>query len=298
MVMYYVIYGFVYGLSLLPYWFIYGFADILFLLLYYVIGYRRKLVMENLRNAFPEKTEEQLRLISRRFYRDFIDNFLEAVKLLSISRRELDKRFRCDYSLIERLYAEGKSCQLHLGHVFNWEYANAACSASVPFKFLVVYMPVRSKPVDRLFRKLRERFGTILLPATEMRKAMIPYRREQSVLVLVADQNPGSPQNSYWCDFMGRPAPFVKGPEKGARFNNIPAIFASIRKVKRGYYKADLVMGAQEPRDLPEGELTRRFVRFLENEIREQPEIWLWSHRRWKFRYKPEYGPMIDRRID
>jgi Kdo2-lipid IVA lauroyltransferase/acyltransferase len=291
--MYYVIYGLFYGLSLLPYWFIYGFADILFLLVYYVIRYRRNVVMENLRHAFPEKTEAQLRSIARRFYRNFIDNFLEAVKLLSISRRQLDKRFYCDYSLLDRLYAEGKSCQLHLGHVFNWEYANADSSASVPFKFLVVYMPVQSKPVDRLFRKLRERFGTILLAATEMRKAMIPYRREQYVLVLVADQNPGSPQNSYWCNFMGRPAPFVKGPEKGARFNNNPAVFVSISKIKRGYYKADLVMGAEEPRELPEGELTRRFVRFLENEIRRQPEIWLWSHRRWKFDYKPEYGEMI-----
>jgi KDO2-lipid IV(A) lauroyltransferase len=291
--MYYVIYGFVYGLSLLPYWFIYGCADILFVLVYYVAGYRKKVVMENLRKAFPEKTEAQLGSIARRFYRNFIDNFLEAIKLLSISRQELERRFQCDYSLLERLYAGGKSCQLHLGHVFNWEYANAASSVKTPFKFLVVYMPVRSRPIDRLFRKLRERFGTILLAATEMRKAMIPYRREQYVLVLVADQNPGSPENAYWCDFMGRPAPWVKGPEKGARFNNIPAVFVSIRKVKRGHYKASLVMGAEEPRNLPEGELTRRFVRFLENEIREQPEIWLWSHRRWKFDYKPEYGAPI-----
>ena len=284
--MYYVLYGF----SLLPFWFIYGLADVLFLLVYYLIGYRKRVVMENLRHAFPEKTEAERRSIARRFYRNFIDNFLEAIKLLSISKEELGKRFQCDLSLMDRIYAEGKSCQLHLGHVFNWEYANADCSARSPFQFLVVYMPIKSRPVDRLFHKLRERFGTKLLSATDMRKDMIPYRNQQYVLVLVADQNPGSPDNAYWRDFMGRPAPFVKGPEKGARFNNIPAIFVSIRKVKRGYYKASLEMGAEEPRSLPDGELTTRFVKFLENEIREQPEIWLWSHRRWKFTDKAPQG--------
>ena len=290
--MYYVLYVFVYSLSLLPFWFIYGFADVLFVLVYYVIRYRKKVVMGNLRAAFPEKTEGELRVIARKFYHNFIDNFLEAVKLLSISRGQLDKRFRVDLSLMDALYAEGKSCQLHLGHVFNWEYAGAHFSSKTAFKFLVVYMPIGATAVDRLFRKLRERFGTILIPATDMRRAMIPYRHQQYVLTLVADQNPGDPGKAYWHDFLGRPAPFVKGPEKGARFNNIPAVFVSIRKVKRGYYSATLQMGAAAPRTLPEGELTARFVRFLEHEIREQQEIWLWSHRRWKFDYMPEYAAL------
>ena len=191
MVMYYVLYGF----SLMPFWFIYGVADVLFLLVYYVIGYRKSVVMDNLRHAFPESPTPELRRIARRFYRNLIDNFLESVKLLSISPRELSKRFVCDYSLMERLYAEGKSCQLHLGHTFNWEYANADFSSKTAFAFLVVYMPIGSPAVDKLFRRLRERFGTVLLPATDMKRAMIPYRNRQYVLTLVAEQNPGNPEN-------------------------------------------------------------------------------------------------------
>lgn len=293
--MYYVLYAFLYGLSLAPFWFIYGLADVLWLLVYGVFGYRKKIVMDNLAHAFPELSPAERRRIARRFYRNLIDNFLEAIKLLSISRRALSRRFACDYRLMERLYAEGKSCQLHLGHVFNWEYANADFSSKTLFSFLVVYMPIGSAAIDRLFRKLRNRFGTILLPATDMRNAMIPYRNKQYVLTLVAEQNPGDPAKAYWCSFLGRPAPFVRGPETGARMNNIPAIFVSIRKPRRGYYTASLSVGAEEPRDLPEGELTRRFVRFMEREIREQPDIWLWSHRRWKWPYKEEYARL---RID
>lgn len=295
MVMYYLLYGFAYGLSLMPFWFIYGLADILFLLVYHVIGYRKNVVMDNLRHAFPELSAPELRRIARRFYRNLIDNFLESVKLLSISPRELSKRFVCDYGLMDRLYAEGKSCQLHLGHTFNWEYANADFSAKTAFAFLVVYMPIGAPAVDKLFRRLRERFGTVLLPATDMKTAMIPYRNRQYVLTLVAEQNPGNPEKSYWASFLGRPAPFVKGPERGARLNNIPAVFVSLRKPRRGYYTASLSMGAEDPRSLPEGELTLRFVRFMEREIREQPEIWLWSHRRWKWSYKEEYASL---RID
>jgi Kdo2-lipid IVA lauroyltransferase/acyltransferase len=294
--MYYLLYGFVYALSLLPFWLLYGIADALFVFVYYIFPYRKSVVMENLRGAFPEQTERERRWIARRFYRNLIDNFLEAIKLLSISPRQLSKRFRCDYSLLERLYAEGRSCQVHLGHTFNWEYANAEFSAKTDFEFLVVYMPIGMPSIDRLFRHLRHKFGTILLPATDMRNAMMPYRNRRYALALVADQNPGRPQDSYWCDFLGRPAPFVKGPERGARLHDIPVVFVSMRKEKRGHYSAVLSMGADSPRDLPEGELTLRFVRFLENEIREQPEIWLWSHRRWKWPYLAEYEHLkVDR---
>jgi KDO2-lipid IV(A) lauroyltransferase len=287
--MYYLLYGFVYVLSLAPFWLLYGIADVLFLLVYYVIRYRRGLVFSNLRAAFPEKSNAGLHLIARRFYRNLIDNFLEAIKLLTISRSQLSKRFQCDYSLIERLYAQGKSCQVHMGHVFNWEYANAEFSSKTRSDFLVVYMPIGARAVDRLFHTLRDRFGTILLPATDMRSAMLPYRNRQYILALVADQNPGRPEDSYWCDFLGRPAPFVKSPERGARRNNIPVIFVSMRKVRRGYYTASLQLFAESPQELPEGEMTLSFVRFLEEEIRSQPEIWLWSHRRWKWPYKDEY---------
>jgi KDO2-lipid IV(A) lauroyltransferase len=158
-----------------------------------------------------------------------------------------------------------------------------------------VYMPLGSKAMDSIFRKLRERFGTTLLPATHMSRSMVPYRNVVYVLTLVADQNPGSPETSYWCDFMGRPAPFVKGPERSARMGNLASVFVSIKKTRRGHYEATLSLGNDKPLSTPDGEITYQFVQFLENEIREQPENWLWSHRRWKHSYKPAYDSL---RID
>jgi KDO2-lipid IV(A) lauroyltransferase len=136
---------------------------------------------------------------------------------------------------------------------------------------------------------LRSRTGTILLPATNMSKAIIPYRNAQYMLTLVADQAPGNWNKAYWLNFFGRPTPFVKGPERGARIADIPGVFVRFYKSRRGYYRAHLTRGADHPAQLPEGELTLRYARFLEDAIRADPGGWLWSHKRWKNEWKEEY---------
>ena len=142
-----------------------------------------------------------------------------------------------------------------------------------------------------MFRKLRSRFGTILIPATDMRKAMLPYRNELYLLGLVADQVPGDVQRAYWMDFFGRPAPFARGPERGARAGNISVVYAQIYKTRRGHYITEFSLGVDDPASLKEGELTKQYVQFLEGVIRKYPDMWLWSHRRWKRDWKPEYAP-------
>jgi Kdo2-lipid IVA lauroyltransferase/acyltransferase len=290
--MYYLVYGLFYGMSLLPMWFLYGFSDVIALLLYAVVRYRRRIVLGNLRIAFPEKTETERLQIARKFYRSFTDSFVETIKLLSASPDYLRKHFVIDNpGVMEDFYEQGRKIQLYLGHLFGWEVANVAMPLLTRFEFLVAYMPVKNKALERLFLRLRGRTGTILLPATRMQRTILPYRNRLYALALVADQAPGGPENSYWLNFFGRPTAFIRGSERGARMGDTPAIFARVYKSGRGYYRSRLTTMSDHPAQLPEGELTRRYRDLLEEAIRDQPEIWLWSHKRWKFSWNEQLAP-------
>lgn len=291
--MYYIVYGLLYTFSLLPLRVLYIFSDFSFFLVYYIIGYRKKVVKENLRHAFPEKTVKERNRIARKFYRNFTDTFIETIKMISVSDSYIQKRFKGNWEVLNQYYDSGRSIQICLGHNFNWEWANTVVAQKVKYLFLAVYMPLSSKIMDRLFQKLRSRTGTVLLPATKMREAFLPYRDQQYILGLAADQSPGNPSNAWWFDFLGRPAGFVKGPEKGARTKNTIVVFAFIHKQKRGHYEFVFSVAEDKPLLLAETELTKRFVCYLENVIREYPDMWLWSHRRWKYSWKPEYGEVL-----
>lgn len=245
--------------------------------------------MQNLLIAFPEKSEAERTQIAKGFYKNFVDNFIEVIKLLSLSRKEVDKRFTCsDYNVINDVFATGKNMQIHLGHFFNWEVANLAYSMHVVFPLLVVYMPIKNEIFNRIFYKARTRFGTQLVAATKFRQEFQPHQKGRYALVLVGDQNPGGPDRAYWTDFFGRKTPFVLGPEKGARLNNAAVVMVSFKKVKRGYYTSYPQLLTLEPRTLPDGEITRRMARFVEDSVRKDPSNYLWSHRRWKYEYVAE----------
>lgn len=290
--MYYVVYGLLYLVSLLPFWVLYIISDGIYLLLYYVLKYRRDVVMGNLQTAFPGKTAQERLVIAKEFYRSFIDNFIETLKLLSISRKTLNKRFTCDtLNVLEEVHAMGKNVQVHLGHFFNWELANAMHSTNISYPFLVVYMPIKNKIFERLFIHMRSRFGTRLINANQFRKDFGALSKDPYCLVLVGDQNAGSADNAYWLPFFGKMAPFVKGPERGAKMNNTAIVMGNISKIKRGYYKSELKLLTTEPRNMPDGEITKQMIRFIENAIRAQPSNYLWSHRRWKIPYdEAKYG--------
>jgi len=291
--MYYFIYGLLYLLSLLPLRVLYLLSDFVYFIIYHVTGYRKKVVFYNLSVAFPEKTEKERELIAKKFYKNFTDNFIETVKFISAGKKFINKRYISDTSLFEELYQQGKKCKVHLGHNFNWELANLAMAYYTPYTLLTVYMPINNSAVDRLFKKIRTKTGAVLLPATKMRTAILPWRDRQYMLALVADQNPGVPSKGYWLNFFGRPTPFVTGPEKGARSNNAAVVFIHFTKKKRGYYISHPELATMNPNTLPEKELTRIYIQYLERVIKENPEMWLWSHRRWKHEWKPEYGEVI-----
>ncbi|MFT3703461.1 MAG: lipid A biosynthesis acyltransferase [Agriterribacter sp.] len=288
--MYYVVLALLYLFSFLPLWIIYRISDGICFLLHYVLKYRRKVLLKNLTIAFPEKTHDEKIAIIKKFYRNFTDTFLEAIKLLSMSEKSLKKRIQFDPSIFNELYATGKSCQVHAGHNFNWEWVNVRVAKELLYPYLAVYIPIGSKVLDRVFKYFREKTGTTMLPATDMKNAMLPYRNKQYLLALVADQNPGSPERAYWVKFFDRWTPFVTGPEKNARINNIPVVFARFSKPKRGYYLVETKLATEDPASMKDGQLTLDYVRYLEVVIRNQPEVYLWSHNRWKYEYKEEYA--------
>src|SRR5688572_26462293 len=146
--MYYLVFGFLYLISLLPFWVLYRISDFFYFILYYIVGYRREVVAKNLLTAFPEKTEKERKAIAKKFYRNFTDNWIEAIKLLSVSEKKLDKHVTYDYSVPMEFYRQGRSCQMHLGHLFNWEIANANITQKTPYKNLTVYTPISSKIID------------------------------------------------------------------------------------------------------------------------------------------------------
>jgi KDO2-lipid IV(A) lauroyltransferase len=292
--MYYIIYGFLYLVSLLPLSILYLFSDAVYGFVYYILGYRKEVVKRNLKIDFPDKTDAERKKIAKQFYHNLIDTFIETIKMISASDKFVLKRFTANWEVINKYFASGKNIQLHLGHNFNWEWGNAVAAKQLMCPFIAVYMPFSNKIFDRLFYKLRSRHGTILIRATHMKEDFMPYRHSQYVLGLAADQNPGHPASALWFNFFGRPTPFVKGPSKGAITNKTIVVFAFIHKPKRGYYEAVFSLAEENPAGIREAELTQKFVHYLEDVISKYPQMWLWSHRRWKWEWKPEYGNIIE----
>jgi KDO2-lipid IV(A) lauroyltransferase len=290
--MYYIVYGLLYVFSLLPLRVLFIFSDLVYLLLYYVFGYRKKVVMDNLLQAFPEKTDKERKTIAKKFYRNFTDNWIETIKLLSISKTALNKRVSSNVDVFYQLHKEGRSVQLNLGHFFNWEYMTLYTGINQPYTFLTVYLPQSSKMTNRLFLHLRSRWGNPQLPATDMARAIIPWRKKQHLLALGADQSPPLGEFAYWLYFLNRPTAFLKGPEKFARLQQVPVVMMTTTKPKRGHYHFEYFLLADHPKEMNEGELMRQYAKHLEENIKLQPEIYLWSHKRWKRPWKPEYADL------
>ncbi len=258
------------------------------MLVYYIIGYRKKVVMQNLMIAFPEKSEQERVRIAKDFYHKFIDSMIETIKLLSAPVSFFEKRFTGNWNFVDEFYDSGKSVQLHLGHNFNWEWGNVVLQKITRYQVLGVYMPISNKSFDRLFQKIRSRAGTKMLSAHNMSNDFLPFRGTQYCLGLVADQSPSKMQNAEWFDFFNRKTAFTMAPAKNAIRNDTVVIFAFITRPKRGYYDVSFSLASDDPANTNEEALTKKFVVYLEDVIRNNPSMWLWSHRRWKHVWKGE----------
>jgi KDO2-lipid IV(A) lauroyltransferase len=289
--MYFVIYGFLYLVSLLPFPVLYFFSDGIYFFLFYVFGYRRKIVKANLKIAFPEKSDKEIRKISKQFYHNLTDTFIEIIKLISMSNRIFEKRCKGDFTIIEDLIKKGKNVQLHAGHQFNWEFGSLFMSKTIKsIPTYAIYMPINNTAVERLFLKIRQKYGTIFIKAPEFREKREQIFNERFVFFLAADQNPGSPGSAYWLNYFSKPAPFITGPEVGGIKNDTAIVFVRSRIPKRGHYVLECTLCCENAATTAPGEITRAFRDFLEKIIKEEPTNYLWTHRRWKWDYQEEYS--------
>ncbi|NDC40398.1 MAG: lipid A biosynthesis acyltransferase [Chitinophagia bacterium] len=280
---------FIFLLSILPFPVLYGLSYVVYVLLFYVLGYRKKVVFTNLRNAFPEKSEAQIKSIGRHFYRYLCDLFLETFKTLTISRESMLRHCSMTPSakqLMQAYHTAGQSVILVLGHWGNWEWAGNTFSMECPQQLYVIYHPITNTFFDDLMRQMRTRFGSKLIAMKNTFREMLAMKGEVTATAFIADQTPSS-QNAYWTTFLNQDTPVFRGTEIIAKKLNLPVIYISVKKVRRGYYEMDAELLHNNPVATAEGEITEMHTRRLEKDIIAHPEYWLWSHRRWKHK-RPE----------
>jgi KDO2-lipid IV(A) lauroyltransferase len=284
-ILYYIVLTVWYLLSLLPLRLLYVLSDCLFVLIYYVIGYRKKVVRENLASSFPEKSAEELRKVERGFYHFFCDYLVESLKMMTISSEQQKKRMQFEgVELIEQCVKEGQSVAMYLGHYCNWEWVSSfPLWLSEKVQCGQIYHPIENKDFDRLFLRSRQRQGALCIPMQDTLRKILEFRRAGQPIVVgyIADQKPHWVNIHHWVDFLHHDTPVLTGTERIVRKVNHAVVYLDMQRVRRGYYKGVLHLITREPGKLAEFELTDIYYRYLEASIRRAPEFWLWSHKRW-----------------
>jgi KDO2-lipid IV(A) lauroyltransferase len=248
------------------------------------MGYRKQVVLNNLKNSFPEKTEQEINKICKQYYRYLCDLFLETFKTLTISKKSMLKH--CYFhpegkQLFDILANENKSVILVLGHLGNWEWAGNTFSLCCRHQLYVIYHPLRNKQFDGLMYKMRSHFGTKLIAMKDTFRTMLTQRDELNATAFIADQTP-APDNAYWVRFLNQDTPVFKGTEVISKKINYPIVYVNVKRMKRGYYELNAEMLCEHPATTENEEITRLHTQRLERDIIAQPETWLWSHKRWK----------------
>jgi len=276
-----------YLISLLPFWLLYIISDFLYILIYYIVHYRRKVVKENLKNSFPEKSKAELKVIEKQFFRYFADFIVETVKAISISEKELRRRVvLTNPEVMDHYYAQGRSIIAVGGHYCNWELAGLNFYFYTDKKFMIVYKPLSNAIFDKFFYRIRSRFGTIPVSMRQTLRKMVEVKNELSAIALLGDQTPSREEVNQFVEFLNQPTPVFLGIEKLAMSTDSVVVYYDMKRIKRGYYSYTLIPLFEEPKKTAPLEITKAHVKHLEDIIKQEPQYWLWSHRRWKF--KPE----------
>ncbi len=291
---YYLLYGLVYSLSLLPFRLLFLLSDGLFLLVFYVIRYRRKIVWKNLNSSFPEKDERELRQTERQFYHWFCDYIFETFKLLSMSHKKMLRHieFR-GVEELEKCYDEGQNCAAILGHYCNWEWLSASGLAFRRYPQAVmglIYHPLYNEAFDQLFIDIRSAQGGTCIPKKDILRHLVECKREQRHYLFgyISDQAPRWMNIHLWLQFLNHDTPAFSGGERIMRKMNDAVFYVDMERPKRGKYVCTFRLMTRTPNELPEHEVTIRFFQMLEESIRRQPAFYLWTHNRWK-RTKEEF---------
>ncbi len=270
-------------ISYLPFFLLYRLSDFTFFMMYYVIGYRKKVVLSNLKNSFPEKSEQEINKIARQFYQHFCDLVLEGLKGFTISKEQINKRFKMESEgVIEELYQQGKDIVFVGGHYNNWEILALGIGMELKHTIVGIYKPLSDKFFNEKMIKSRQRFGLKLAPMKQVKKFMEKDYGNPKGVIFAIDQSPHNKKTAVWGRFLNQETAFFYGAEKYAKDFNVPVVYAVINKVKRGHYVAEAKLLTDKPNEMDYGDIIIKANQFLEEDIRKAPQYWLWTHRRWK----------------
>ena len=284
---YILVYPLLWLISILPFRLFYFFSDFVFFVMYYLIGYRKKVVSENLAMAFPDKSANELKKIQRCFYQHMCDMFLEMVKTLNLTKEELKERYKIINIEVLQGIVEDRSVLIVCSHYANWEW-NVSINNYINAKGYAVYQKIGNTYFDNLIKRIRAKWNTTLITQQETVKTV--YRNVQNGTIsaygMVSDQSPQVKRAQYWSEFMGVKVPIFNGPESMARKLDLAVVFLKVSKVKRGYYQAEFIPITTAGSKTKKHQITDQFLRLTEDQIREKPEFYLWTHKRWKHRNK------------
>ena len=284
--LYYLVYYLFRLIGLLPLMALYIISDLIYYLAYYIVKYRRDVVFENLRNAFPEKGPAEIKEIAKRFYSHLCDLLVEIIYQSGMGGDEIRRRVRYNNpEIIEKYFNEGKHVAAVLGHYGNWEWM-CGFPLITDYECITIYRQLKNKVFDKLIINMRSRFGARLVPMKmAIRKIyQLDKKGKPTITAFMADQAPPMEKAQYWVDFLNQDTPVYLGVERIARKMNMAVVFFKMKKIRRGYYEFEFIPLYDKAAETSDHEITDAHIDELEKLIRDQPEFWLWSHRRWKIK--------------
>ena len=280
---YFLYYCIILPISIVPFRVLYWMSDLLFVILYYAVGYRKKVIMQNISGSFPDMPTLEQNKICKEFYHHFCDLVVESLKIFTVSEKQVQKRMVClNPELVNSYFDKNQSVILAGGHLNNWELFATVIQSHIKHATIGIYKPLNNKFFDEKMRNSRSKFGLKMIPTYVVKKLLADGIKECFAMIFAYDQSPSNPLKSYWTTFLNRDTAWLKGCEDSAREYDLPVLYGRILKVKRGYYKYDFTVACASPKQTSPGEITQKLSELLEADILKQPAYWLWSHRRWK----------------
>ena len=275
-------------ISAMPYFILYRISDFLYFLFYYILGYRKNVIIGNIERSFPDKTKKEHAEIAKKFYAHFCDIIIESLKVFTISKEQVQARMKfLNPEVMNRYFKEGRSVIMAGGHFNNWELFAVGIDDAIKHKSIAIYKPLSNLFFDGKMRATRGKYGLRMIAIKDVKKVFDETQHEVSTFIFGTDQSPGNVKKAYWMNFLSQETAVLFGAEKFAKDYNYPVVFCCIHKPKRGYYEVEFRDLVDDPSSCEFGLITQLHTKMLEKDILSAPQFWLWSHRRWK-KKRPE----------